>query len=445
MSKNLAKSSLLLLFLGLASAPILKAQNIDAIRAEIEALKNSYESRIKNLETKISVIKNQPQQQKTGTKSKATSIRNVKNNSFNPSIGIVLNGKISDYSNATSEMAGFGVAHEGERGREGLAIGETELNFSANADNRFYGSMTAAIVREDGSDKIELEEAYVETLPGLGLPGGLRVKAGRAFWSLGYLNEIHAHSDDFSDRPLPYRAYLNKGYNDDGVQVSVVLPTDRYLEVGTGLFRGDDFPFGSSTSGRSAHSAFVRTGGDVGNNTSWRLGASTLIGTTDGRKSNEDTVTFVGDSNLYAVDARVILKPSGNAKARELILQGEYFRRDEDGQYSDTENSASNVNFNDTSAGFYAQAVLKTSPSWRIGARYSKLSPADVPSGLVGTALDGAGHDPVTYSVMTDWTSSEYGRLRLQYNREEFATNDHDNQVVLQYVVSLGAHGAHPF
>ncbi len=445
MSKNLAKSSLLLLFLGLASAPILKAQNIDAIRAEIEALKNSYESRIKNLEAKISVIKNQPQQQKTGTKSKATSLRNVKNNSFNPSIGIVLNGKISDYSNATSEMAGFGVAHEGERGREGLAIGETELNFSANADNRFYGSMTAAIVREDGSDKIELEEAYVETLPGLGLPGGLRVKAGRAFWSLGYLNEIHAHSDDFSDRPLPYRAYLNKGYNDDGVQVSVVLPTDRYLEVGTGLFRGDDFPFGSSTSGRSAHSAFVRTGGDVGNNTSWRLGASTLIGTTDGRKSNEDTVTFVGDSNLYAVDARVILKPSGNAKARELILQGEYFRRDEDGQYSDTENSASNVNFNDTSAGFYAQAVLKTSPSWRIGARYSKLSPADVPSGLVGTALDGAGHDPVTYSVMTDWTSSEYGRLRLQYNREEFATNDHDNQVVLQYVVSLGAHGAHPF
>ena len=162
MSKNLAKSSLLLLFLGIASAPILKAQNIDAIRAEINALKNSYETRIKNLETKINVIKNQPQQQKTGTKSKATSIRNVKNNSFNPSIGIVLNGKISDYSNATSEMAGFGVAHEGERGREGLAIGETELNFSANADNRFYGSMTAAIVREDGSDKIELEETKLK-------------------------------------------------------------------------------------------------------------------------------------------------------------------------------------------------------------------------------------------------------------------------------------------
>ena len=445
MFKIVAKFALPFALIGIASAPTLNAQNIDAIRAEINALKNSYESRIKNLENKLSAMNSQPKQKGAGAKTVATSVRNVKNNSFNPSIGIVLNGKISDYSKAASEIAGFGVAHEGERGREGLAIGETELNFSANADNRFYGSMTAAIVREDGSDKVELEEAYVETLPGLGLPGGVRIKAGRAFWSLGYLNEIHAHSDDFSDRPLPYRVYLNKGYNDDGVQMSLVLPTDRYLEVGTGLFRGDDFPFGSSTSGRSAHSAFVRTGGDIGNNTSWRLGASALIGTTDGRKSNEDAVTFVGDSNLYAVDARVILKPSGNPKARELILQGEYFRRDEDGQYSDTENSASDVNFNDTSAGFYAQAVLKTSPSWRIGARYSKLSPAEVPSGLVGTSLDSAGHDPVTYSVMTDWTSSEYGRLRLQYNREEFATNDHDNQIVLQYVVSLGAHGAHPF
>ena len=298
MFKIVAKFALPFALIGIASAPTLNAQNIDAIRAEINALKNSYESRIKNLENKLSAMKSQPKQKGAAAKTAATSVRNVKNNSFNPSIGIVLNGKISDYSKAASEIAGFGVAHEGERGREGLAIGETELNFSANADNRFYGSMTAAIVREDGSDKVELEEAYVETLPGLGLPGGVRIKAGRAFWSLGYLNEIHAHSDDFSDRPLPYRVYLNKGYNDDGVQMSLVLPTDRYLEVGTGLFRGDDFPFGSSTSGRSAHSAFVRTGGDIGNNTSWRLGASALIGTTDGRKSNEDAVTFVGDSNL---------------------------------------------------------------------------------------------------------------------------------------------------
>ena len=154
MFKSVAKFALPLALIGIASAPTLNAQNIDAIRAEINALKNSYESRIKNLENKLSAMKSQPKPKGAGAKTAATSVRNVKNNSFNPSIGIVLNGKISDYSKAASEIAGFGVAHEGERGREGLAIGETELNFSANADNRFYGSMTAAIVREDGADKV---------------------------------------------------------------------------------------------------------------------------------------------------------------------------------------------------------------------------------------------------------------------------------------------------
>ena len=109
------------------------------------------------------------------------------------------------------------MGEEGERGSEGLALGESELNFSANVDDKFYGSMTAAIVREDGEDKVELEEAYMETLPGAGLPDGARAKAGRAFWTLGYLNEHHAHGDDFADRPLTNRVYLNAAFNDMGV------------------------------------------------------------------------------------------------------------------------------------------------------------------------------------------------------------------------------------
>ena len=66
------------------------------------------------------------------------------------------------------------------------------MNFSANVDDKFYGSVTAAIVREDGEDKVELEEAFVQTLPGAGLPGGTRIKFGRAFWTFGYLNEHHS-------------------------------------------------------------------------------------------------------------------------------------------------------------------------------------------------------------------------------------------------------------
>ena len=46
---------------------------------------------------------------------------------------------------------------------------------------------------------------------------------------------------------------------------------------------------------------------------------------------------------------------------------------------------------------------------------------------------------------MADWTNSEFGRIRLQYNHEDLNDVATDKQVILQYVMSLGAHGAHPF
>jgi len=377
--------------------------------------------------------------------SKANLERRVYNNSFNPSIGIILNGTYQSFSSATSEIKGFGVGEEGERGSEGMSIGESELNFSANIDDKFKGSLTAAIVREDGEDKIELEEAYIETLGGV-MPAGLNIKAGRSLWAFGYLNEHHAHSDDFADRPLPYRVYLNSAFNDDGVQFNMVLPTDIYAEIGGGIFRGDDFPGGGADGdGASAYSLFARIGGDIGANQSWRLGVSGLISDSSVRSSNEGSVTFAGDSNLYALDARYIYAPTGNGKEKELILQGEYLYRTEKGTYNDTGAGTGNVSFDDNTSGWYAQAVYKFQPEWRVGARVSQMNAADTPAGLIGSALDSQGHDPIAYSAMLDWTNSEFGRLRLQVNHEELYGGNDDTQVILQYSMSLGAHGAHAY
>ena len=229
----------------LAFSPSAMAQGKDAaaILQEIKSLKESYERRTAELERKIKALESRQKVESAGSAAPASYKRAVKDNSFNPSIGLVLNGKSSSFSRKTAgDMAGFAIGEEGERGNEGLSIDETELNFSTNVDDKFYGSMTAAIVREEGEDKIELEEAYVQTLPTAGLADGARIKFGRAFWTFGYLNEQHAHADDFADRPLPYRAYLNKAFNDDGIELSYVLPTDQYFEVGGGAFRGDDFP-----------------------------------------------------------------------------------------------------------------------------------------------------------------------------------------------------------
>lgn len=431
---------------GLAVSPQAKAADATDMKAllqEIKALKKSYESRTAELEKKLKQLEKTQTKQSGKAPSSTASRRDIKDNSFNPSIGVILNGRASSFSKSTSEIAGFGVGEEGERGSEGLSLDESELNFSANVDDKFYGSVTAAIVREDGEDKVELEEAYIQTLPGVGLPDGARVKAGRAFWTFGYLNEHHAHSDDFADRPLTSRVYLNGSFNDDGVEFSYVLPTDMYAEIGGGIFRGDDFPAGGSVSGLGAWSVFARTGGDIGDNQSWRIGAYSLQSDVNGRTTNGGMVTFVGENSLYAADARYTWAPTGNATEQELIAQGAVFYRNEDGTYNDANAGTGTLAFDDSSIGWYAQSVYKFARAWRVGVRYSRLHAPDTAVGFAGSALDAQGHDPHTYSIMGDWTNSEYGRIRLQYNREKLDNGSADNQFLVQYIMSIGAHGAH--
>lgn len=420
--------------------------DIQALRSELRAMKQAYENKIDTLENRIADMeanKSAKIEPSAGISIPATVSRSVGDNSFNPSIGIILNGRYSSYSENDSGIAGFAVGHEGERPEEGLRIDETEMNFSASVDDKFIANATIALHEHDGEMEVEAEEAYFQTT---GLPAGLGVKAGRFFVPLGYLNEQHSHADDFADRPLLSRAFLGGHYSDDGVEASLVLPTDFYSEIGLGGFRGRGFAAeGGDGSDLGAWNAYARVGGDLGAETSWRLGVSTLQTNGIDRAGNEDAVLFSGDSDLYGIDGRLVWAPNGNNHEQEVILQGEYFLRDEDGTYDDTDLGTGAVAYNGNQSGWYAQAIYKFDPQWRIGARYSALSADDVPAGLAGSALDGEGHNPWAASGMVDWSNSEFSRLRFQYNREELTDQQKDNQFLLQYVMSIGAHGAHPF
>ncbi len=46
---------------------------------------------------------------------------------------------------------------------------------------------------------------------------------------------------------------------------------------------------------------------------------------------------------------------------------------------------------------------------------------------------------------MVDWTPSEFSRFRLQYARNNTRPDFTDNEWFLQYILTLGAHGAHKF
>lgn len=424
--------------------------DMEALRAELKAMKQTYESKINQLETRIADMEQDQSapaaaklEPSAGTSVPATASRSVGDNSFNPAIGVILNGRYGSYSSNDSEFAGFAVGHEAERPDEGLRIDETEMNFSASVDDKFTANATIALHEHDGETEVEIENAYFDST---GLPYGLGLKAGRFFVPMGYLNEQHSHADDFADRPLTNRVFLGGHYSDDGVEASWVLPTDFYSEIGAGGFRGRGFPAeGGDGSDLGAWNAYARIGGDIGTETSWRVGVSTLQTNGIDRAGNDDTVLFSGNSDLYGIDGRLVWAPNGNNHDQEVILQGEYFLRDEDGTYDDTDIGTGAVAYDDTQTGWYAQGIYKFHPQWRIGARYSALSSPDVPAGLVGSALDNAGHDPWAASGMVDWSNSEFSRLRFQYNREELTDQQKDNQFLLQYVMSIGAHGAHPF
>jgi len=368
--------------------------------------------------------------------------RQVSNN-FNPAISLILDGKLSAFSQdpATYVLPGFALGGETGPGDEGLRLGESELVMSANIDDKFYGQFTAALTPEN---QTEIEEAFFETFA---LGGGFTVRGGRFLSAIGYLNPVHAHAWDFADQPLVYRAMLGNQYKDDGVQARWVAPTDVFLELGAEIFRGDNFPAGgAANSGKGTHTVFIRIGGDVGASHAWRLGLSQLDADARNRATGDATTPdlFTGNSELTGVDFIWKWAPNGNPKQTNFKFQTEYFTRDEDGTF-DPASSGTPLTYNGKQKGWYTQAVYQFMPRWRVGLRYDQLKANAVDAALAGTVLDKQGHDPKRLSVMADFSNSEFSRLRFQVNKDESRVNQKDTQWYLQYIMSLGAHGAHAF
>jgi len=421
-------------------------EDVSDLREALNELRGEYEQRISDLEKKLEEAIQSSAKPTNSNPAVEAGGRAIKGNTFNPSIGIILNGQLKEFSERTApEMTGFAVGEEGERGTGGLGLDHTEINFSASVDDKFYGGLTYALVEEGGAIVTEVEEAYVETLPGAGAPA--KFKFGKALWTLGYLNEQHAHTDDFVDRPLPYKVYLNGSFNDDGIQISKILPTELYNEIGLGLFRGSDFPFGTPDGqGIGANSLFWRIGGDIGMNGTWRFGAYRVDGETGGRVTEEGTITFIGDTDLKAYDIRYTYAPTGNENSQEFTLTAEHFTRNENGTYGATGDEAfATAAYDGTTRGYYIAATYKWMPQARMGLRYSEMTNVNLIGALDGTAVDGAGFKPTQMNLMFDWTNSEYSRIRLQLGQEKRSAGNNDDQIILQYIMSFGAHGAHKY
>ena len=454
---------------GLLPSPTLAASDADLaeIRAQLKQLKDSYEARIQALEARLKEAEarstTKPTESATVPPTAVTATAPppaappttaaTLANTFNPAITAVLQGVYANLSQDPTKYAIAGFVPSGDiaPAKRGFSIAESELGLSANVDDKFAGNLIFSLAPDNS---VEVEEAYgVFTA----LPYGIVPKFGRFLSSIGYLNDKHQHTWNFYDVPLPYQAFLGGQFKSDGLQVKWVAPTDVFLEFGGEVGDGSSFPGTDlNKNGIGSGAVYAHAGGELGSSNAWRAGVSYLQLRPDGRQYVQTDVAgnavlqgFSGRSQLTIADFVWKWAPNGNATSTSFTLQGEYFWRQETGELTfDADGLFGLTNtspYSSRQSGWYLDGVYKFLPEWRVGARYDRLATGTVDHGSNDLYLVPESFSPWRYSVMFDWTPSEFSRFRLQYQQSRLQPDITDNQWFVQYILTLGAHGAHKF
>jgi hypothetical protein len=364
-------------------------------------------------------------------------------------------------SHILEEMSGFGHAHgvEDAHGHnhgmeDGFNLRHLELQFSADVDPYFKGSAIAAIDLEGA----EIETAEIETTC---LPVGLKLRGGKFFSDFGYINAQHAHSWDFTDQPLIYQLALGThGLNEKGLQLTWLAPTPFYLLAGVEAFQGENekmFAYHGdgelpTHNGPRLGVGWVKVGPNLPGNHALQFGAFAATGKQqeehDGDVDGEHDHWLDGDSSFRGGDVVYKYnapKPHGQG---DVIVQAEYFSRQKDLELIAHDLAPQFVGNSriDDQDGYYVQVIYGFMPRWRAGVRWEQvglINESELPNGETESfgSSDRA-------SVMIDFTPSEFSRLRLQGNRGSYETGEGREEVTelyLQWMISIGAHGAHKF
>jgi hypothetical protein len=441
-----------------AETPPPTSSEIKLLRQEIDTMRATYEARLQALEQRLVAAERVAAPAPTATDVALATPPAAESstggaNAFNPAMSLILSGGYTQTSQdpASYHIAGFQLPKgtSAGPGSRGFGLGESELGFSANIDPWLRG---AANISLHPDDTVSVEEAFIQSTS---LSNGLTLKAGRFFSGVGYLNSQHAHTWDFVDNPLAYQAMLGTQFGDDGVQLHWLTPTDQYIELGAELGRGRSFP-GSDTgrNGAGMSALTVHTGGDIGVSHNWRAGVSLLtaqandqsLTTMDATGSTVINSAFTGDTRVWVIDGVWKWAPNGNATQTNFKLQGEYLQSTRSGSLTtDVGNTNLTGAYRIEQSGWYLQGIYQFMPSWRVGLRTERLNSGTSDYGVNAASFASSSYQPTKNTLMLDFNPSEFSRVRLQLAQDKSRVGLTDDQVFLQYQMSLGAHGAHSY
>jgi hypothetical protein len=298
-----------------------------------------------------------------------------------------------------------------------LEMHESEVGFQAIIDPYARGDFFLSF----GEEGVNLEEGYITFTA---LPAGLVAKVGKMRAAFGKINMTHNHTLPWVDRPLVTNSLVGgeDGIDDAGVSISRIIPAPKglFLEATGQVFRGDsgeaDSPvFRASRNSDVSAVAHLRSYKDVTESTNVDIGLSYARG------HNELGTNFL--TQLYGIDATLRWKPLRRAIYHSFVARSELVWSQR--QQFPAEQRA---------FGFYTSADYQLGRRWFLGGRYDRSDRS-----RFANLIDEGGSIVLTY-----WPS-EFSQIRGQYRFTNYAENIKTNELFMQVVFSLGAHGAHPF
>jgi hypothetical protein len=290
---------------------------------------------------------------------------------------------------------------------------ESEVGFQSIIDPYARGDFFISF----GEEGVDLEEGYITFTA---LPANFVAKVGKMRSAFGKVNTMHNHVLPWVERPLVSNNLVagEDGINDAGLSIQRILPAPKgiFLEATGQLFRGDSGDvFKSSQRSDVSAVAHLRGYKDINESTNLDLGISY------GRGHNDVGTDFL--THLYGVDATLRWKPLRRSIYHSFVARSEFIWSDRQ-QLPATQKSF----------GYYASADYQLGRRWFLGGRFDHSD----------RSRNDALTDKGASLVLTYWPS-EFSQLRGQYRFTRYANNIDANELFVQLIFSLGAHGAHPF
>ena len=298
-----------------------------------------------------------------------------------------------------------------------MQMHESEIGLQAIIDPYARGDFFISF----GEEGVNLEEGYITFTA---LPGGFVAKVGKMRSVFGKVNTLHNHVLPWVDRPLVTTNLVGgeDGIDDAGFSLERILPAPKgiFLDVTGQVFRGDSADvFQAQQRSDVSTVEHLRAYRDLNESTNLDIGVSYARG------HNNGNLIVPGDfiTQLYGVDATVRWKPLRRSIYHSFVGRSEFIWSQRQ-QFPREQKSF----------GGYASGDYQFGRRWFAGGRFdwSERSQFD-------NLMDKGAAATVTY-----WPS-EFSQLRGEYRFTRYAENKDSNELLMQLIFSLGAHGAHPF